>query len=61
VLDGEDVRTDPPKTLLLRKFLVEIRKYAPMTPCDAERSFSDYRHILSDRRKSRTLENMEKF
>lgn len=34
--------------------------YAPLVSVDVERSFSDYKYILSDRRQSFTQENLEK-
>lgn len=36
-------------------------KYAPLTSVDVERSFSLYKHILSDRRTNMTPEHMEKY
>jgi len=35
--------------------------YAPLTSVDVERSFSIYKNILSDRRQSLTIENIEKY
>lgn len=35
-------------------------KYAPVTSVDVERSFSIYKHILSDRRQSFNVNNLEK-
>jgi hypothetical protein len=35
-------------------------KYAPVTSCDVERSFSAYKMVLSDRRHRLTPENLEK-
>lgn len=40
---------------IITKFL-----YAPITSVDVERSFSNYKNILSDRRQSFHLENLEK-
>jgi hypothetical protein len=34
-------------------------KYAPLISCDVERSFSSYKHILSDKRQSVTQENIK--
>lgn len=34
-------------------------KYAPITSCDVERSFSRYKHVLSDKRLSLTMENVK--
>lgn len=36
-------------------------KFAPITSCEVERSFSAYKHILSDRRQSFTTDNLEKY
>lgn len=35
-------------------------KYAPVTSCDVERSFSAYKLILTDKRHNLTIENLEK-
>lgn len=35
-------------------------KYAPVTSCDVDRSFSAYKQILTDNRRSFTPENLEK-
>lgn len=40
--------------------LVAHYKYAPLTSCDVERSFSRYKTILADNRTSFLLENIEK-
>jgi hypothetical protein len=34
-------------------------KYAPITSCDVERSFSKYESVLSDRREGFTVENLK--
>jgi hypothetical protein len=39
---------------------MSLLKYAPVTSCDAEKSSSAYKHILSDKRKSVTPKNMGK-
>lgn len=39
---------------------VPFFKYAPITSCDVERSFSAYKQILTDNRRSFTPENLEK-
>lgn len=36
-------------------------KYAPITSCEVERTFSFYKHVLSDRRQNLTVENLEKY
>jgi hypothetical protein len=36
-------------------------KFAPITSCDVERVFSTYKYILSDRRQSLTVDNIEKY
>jgi hypothetical protein len=45
ILDGED--TDPPEDIPPGKF--NLIKFALVTSCDVERSFSAYNRILSDR------------
>lgn len=35
-------------------------KYAPLTSCDVERSFSAYKMIFSEKRQNLTVENIEK-
>ena len=40
---------------------IHLLKYAPVTSCEVERSFSLYKNILSDRRQNLTSENMEKY
>ena len=39
---------------------ISCHKYAPVTSVEVERSFSMYKHILSDRRQSLKFENLEK-
>jgi hypothetical protein len=56
VLNGDDVF--PPEDIAPEK--IPLLKYAPVTACDVERSFSAYEHILLDKRQSVTPENMEK-
>lgn len=36
-------------------------KNAPITSCDVERSFSDYKNVLSDRRQNFKVKNLEKY
>lgn len=40
---------------------IPLYKYAPVTTCDVERSFSIYKNILSDRRQSMSTDNIEKY
>jgi hypothetical protein len=56
VLNGDDVY--PPEYIAPEK--IPLLNYAPVTSCDVESSFSDCKHILSDKRCSVTPENMEK-
>jgi hypothetical protein len=56
VLNGDDV--EPPEDITPEK--IPLLKCAPLTSCDVERSFSAYKHILLDKRKSMNPENMEK-
>jgi hypothetical protein len=55
VLNGDDV--DPTEDTFPEK--VPLLKYAPVTSFDVERSFTAYKHFLSDKRQSTALENME--
>lgn len=48
----ENIQMDPS---IISKF-----KFAPITSVDVERSFSSYKQILSDRRQSFLIENLEK-
>jgi hypothetical protein len=54
ILNGDDVT--PPDDIILEK--IPLSKYAPVTSCDAEGSFSAYKHILSVKRQPMTPENM---
>jgi hypothetical protein len=38
---------------------IPLLKYAPVTSCNVEITFSAYKHILSHKRQSITPENME--
>ena len=40
---------------------VHLLKFAPVTSCVVDRSFSAYKRILSDQRLNMTAENMEKY
>jgi hypothetical protein len=57
ILNGED--TDPPDNISPGK--LNLLKFALMTSCDVERSFSAYKRTLSDWQLSMTAENMEKY
>jgi hypothetical protein len=41
--------------------VVAFMKFAPLTSVDAERLFSLYKHILSDKRTNMSTDNMEKY
>lgn len=56
VLAGEDAQI--PEQIILSD--VPNYKFAPLTSCDVERSFSIYKTILSDRRQRLTEDNLEK-
>lgn len=55
VLDGVEVEID------MAPNMIAALKYAPMTSCDVERSFSIYKNILADNRTSFKPENLEKY
>lgn len=40
---------------------VKFFMYAPITSCDVERSFSQYKNILSERRRSFTFNNLKQY
>lgn len=56
ILSG-DTNTKPNK---IQTTDVPDFKYAPVTSCDVERSFSAYKRVLTDNRRSFTPENLEK-
>lgn len=41
--------------------MIPLHKYALVMTCDVKRSFSIYKNILSDRRHSKTTDNIEKY
>jgi hypothetical protein len=41
--------------------LIPLYKFAPLTSCDVERSFSVYKAILSDNRTNFTPEHLEQY
>lgn len=41
--------------------VVADMKFAPLTSVDVERSFSLYKHILSDKRTNMSVDNKEKY
>lgn len=57
ILDGEE--TEVPENISPGK--CHLLKYAPVTSCDVERSFSTYKRILTDRRLNMTPEHLEKY
>ena len=59
ILSGQalDVVSDP-EVELPPNVLAQM-KFSPITSCDVERSFSDYKSILTDKRTSFTPENLE--
>lgn len=60
LLDGETVNT--PNKYIDQLTPVEIAafKYAPITSCDVERSFSAYNRVLEDCRRAFVFENLKK-
>ena len=58
VLLAESERFEEPESELTPSDIANF-KFAPITSCDVERSFSIYRHILSDRRRGFTFENLK--
>ena len=56
VLEGRGDNTLTPEQLQN----VAVLKYAPVTSCDVERSFSAYKQVLTNKRRSMTVGNIEK-
>ena len=54
VLQGQKVENLELDSTLVAKF-----KFAPTTSVDVERTFSNFKHILNDRRKNFTVDNLE--
>jgi hypothetical protein len=55
ILSGNHIDCDVPPNL------IPFYKYAPLTSCDVERSFSVYKSVLADNRMSFTPSNLEKY
>ena len=55
ILSGKNMDLEIPPNL------IPLYKYASLTSSDVERSFSIYKSILSDKRMSFTLDNLEKY
>lgn len=59
ILSGESVSMDGlPEDLTIND--LSFYKYAPITSVDVERSFSIYKNLLTDNRRSFKLENLRK-
>ena len=54
ILSGETLDNFDMSPNLIARF-----KYAPLTSCDVERSFSSYKNLLSDRRTNLTPQHLE--
>ncbi|KAJ3665573.1 hypothetical protein Zmor_001064 [Zophobas morio] len=54
VLQGQKVENLELDSTLVAKF-----KFAPTASVDVERTFSNFKHILNDRRKNFTVDNLE--
>ncbi len=57
ILAGTPVQMDA-GNMDLSPISIASYKFAPVTSCDVERSFSNYKYTLSDRRRSFTFENL---
>lgn len=55
VLRGEDEKVNE-----MNPADIASMKYAPITSCDVERSFSNYKNILTDKRQNFTMDNLNK-
>lgn len=61
ILAGDkDQSIDDDKIKELTPDEIQAFKYAPITSCDVERSFSAYKRVLEDCRRSFTFENLKK-
>jgi hypothetical protein len=58
VLSGKNISISFPINFTTE--LIPHYKYVPLTSCDVERTFSMYKHILSDKRHSLSVDNIEK-
>jgi hypothetical protein len=58
ILCGKEVELDNSELQLDTSYLTWV-KYAPVTACDVERSFSKYMAIISDNRKPFKFENLK--
>lgn len=62
--DGQSQNADAEQDDLIAELTpveLEAYKYAPITSCDVERSFSAYKRILEDCRRSFVFENLKKY
>ena len=55
ILSGQNVDCD------ISPRLIPFYKFAPLTSCDVERSFSIYKSILADNRMSFSMKNLEMY
>lgn len=61
ILAGEDIGTTEDDHIKeLTPDEIQAYKYAPITSCDVERSFSAYKRVLDDCRRSFVFENLKK-
>lgn len=61
MIDIVKVLTGGEADLEMAPNLISAFKFAPMTSCDVERSFSIYKNILADNRTNFTPENLEMY
>lgn len=60
VIEGEAVIDENLPQNITNPEIISFFKYAPVTSCDVERSFSKYKNLLENNRKSFGIENIEK-
>lgn len=62
IINGDNVNTDLNQDFINSFSPIEINalQFAPVTSSDVERSFSVYKHILNEKRRSFTFENLKK-
>lgn len=61
ILNGSIIEPNNLVTNKLKPSEITALKFAPLTSCDVERSFSVYKNILTDRRTNFTIQNLEMY
>ena len=63
MVDVDTVLTEgnPEEEIGMNPAMIAAMKFAPMTSADVERSFSTYKHVLTEKRTSFTPEHLKKY